>query len=48
VARKIVQNLLALCGMNLVGVSEPYGRGQRCVSPPERADSGGRYVIRAM
>src|SRR6266513_1357471 len=30
--RKIVQNLLALCGMNLVGVFQPYGGGRGCVS----------------
>jgi len=31
--KKIVQNLLALCGMNLVCVFLPYGVAQECVSP---------------
>jgi hypothetical protein len=33
VVRKIVQNLLARCGMNLVGVFPPYGVEHVCVSP---------------
>jgi hypothetical protein len=33
VARKIVQNLLARCGMNLVGVFHPYGNDRGRVSP---------------
>src|ERR1700719_2174669 len=32
VARKIVQNLLALCGMDLVRVFHPYGGEHGCVS----------------
>src|SRR5688572_13381906 len=33
IVRKIVQNLLALCGMNLVRVFYPYGEERGCVSP---------------
>jgi hypothetical protein len=33
IERKIVQNLLALCGMKLVGVFDPYGEKQDRVSP---------------
>jgi hypothetical protein len=32
IVRKIVQNLLDLCGMDLVGMFQPYGDERGCVS----------------